>query len=246
MARYIPRVRKALRIRDNWLGSSTKVAKSLTGLGVYSPVMYLDPSQGVCPFAGACYAVCLFGSGRGRMDNVAKARRQKTVDFISNPSQAMDEIIDNVEREKRYAEKRGYTYAPRLNGTSDLTWDRVYIATPDVQYYEYTKNVKRFKSWLRGELPRNLHLTLSHDPQTVPLGDCLDALRSGGGVAIVFNGDLPTEYHGFRVVDGDKTDARFLDRQSFDIPQGIGYVVGLRLKKTSASRNVAIDSGFAV
>jgi hypothetical protein len=179
MSRYIPRVRKSLRIRDNWLGSSTKVAKSLTGLGVYSPVMYLDPSQGVCPFAGACMAVCLFGSGRGRFDNVAKARRQKTVDYKSNPSQAIDEIIDNVEREKRKAQRKGYTYAPRLNGTSDLTWDKVYNATPDVQYYEYTKNINRFHSWLRGELPRNLHLTLSHDPVTVPLASCLDALRSG-------------------------------------------------------------------
>jgi len=246
MSRYIPRVPKALRIRDNWLGSSTKVAKSLTGLGVYSPVMYLDPSQGVCPFAGACYAVCLFGSGRGRFNSVAEARRKKTKDYISNPSQAVDEIIDNVEREKRYAAKRGYTFAPRLNGTSDLAWDKVYSATPDVQYYEYTKNIKRYREWLRGGLPSNLHLTLSHDPQTVPLGDCLDVLRHGGSVAIVFNGDLPSAYHGFRVIDGDKTDARFLDRLAFNIAPGEGYIVGLRLKKTSASRNVAIDSGFAV
>ena len=52
--------------------------------------------------------------------------------------------------------------------------------------------------------------------------------------------DLPEQWNGFPVVDGDLTDLRYLD------PKG-GHVIGLRLKAHShEERNKAIESGFAV
>ena len=40
--------------------------------------------------------------------------------------------------------------------------------------------------------------------------------------AVVFNGDMPKIFKGMKVIDGDKTDMRFLDRSN--------RVVGLKAK----------------
>jgi hypothetical protein len=51
----------------------------------------------------------------------------------------------------------------------------------------------------------------------------LEVLNQGGNVAVVFRDKLPKSYLGFQVVNGDKTDLRFLD------PKG-GVIVGLKAK----------------
>jgi hypothetical protein len=50
---------------------------------------------------------------------------------------------------------------------------------------------------------------------------------------------LPSEWNGFKVIDGDISDLRFQDET--------GVVIGLRLKASNnANRAKAIASGFAV
>jgi hypothetical protein len=60
-------------------------------------------------------------------------------------------------------------------------------------------------------------------------GDCIEFLRAGGTVAVVFrtkNSDrFPDTWHGFPVLNGDETDIRFRDPP--------GYVVGLTAKGTA-------------
>ena len=71
-------------------------------------------------------------------------------------------------------------------------------------------------------------------------------LRNGGNVAVVFASrhgkkqtQLPTHWNRFKVIDGDNTDLRFLDKR--------GCVGGLKLKAaTNNDYQSAIDSGFAV
>jgi hypothetical protein len=50
-------------------------------------------------------------------------------------------------------------------------------------------------------------------------------LQHGINVAVVFAGCLPETWHGYRVVDGDRSDLRFLD------PQNV--IVGLKTKGTA-------------
>jgi hypothetical protein len=65
------------------------------------------------------------------------------------------------------------------------------------------------------------------------------ALSKGFNSAFVFDTKkdqtLPTEYQGFKVVDGDENDLRFLD------PKG-GVIVGLRAKGPAKKDN----SGFVI
>ena len=78
----------------------------------------------------------------------------------------------------------------------------------------------------------------------------LECLRRGINCAVVFGSTrgkqhvtLPGIWNGFQVIDGDKTDLRFLD------PRGRkhGRVVGLTLKAASTREYFnAIESGFAI
>ena len=234
-------------MRKNWLGSSTKVRKSL-GWSVYTPVMYFDPSvKGICPYKGKCALSCLGpNSGRGVMNNVRKSRNAKTIEYLSNVPEATAAIIADVLRHERYATKRGYTYMPRLNGTSDIDFSKVYDALPHVNFYDYTKNVQAYRAWMLSPRP-NHHLTLSYDPSTVNMAVCLSVLADGGSVAIVMDTDtLPDTYQGYRVVNGDLFDARPLDRQVFNIPHGEGYWVALTLKGTLRAKQLARETGFAI
>ena len=107
----------------------------------------------------------------------------------------------------------------RLNGTSDILWEKrtnVIQSHPNIQFYDYTKIVHRFKT----VLPLNYDLTYSLHETNHHL--ILRILREGGRAAVVFRNDLPVSFWGVDVVDGDKTDLRFLDPK--------GCIVGLKAK----------------
>ena len=75
------------------------------------------------------------------------------------------------------------------------------------------------KPFIKGEakFPSNYHLTFScseHNEEK-----CKIVLAMGGNVAVVFRNQLPETWNGYKVVNGDKSDLRFLDNQ--------GVVVGL-------------------
>lgn len=111
---------------------------------------------------------------------------------------------------------------------------------PDVQFYDYTKSPRRMLAFVRGKLPANYHLTFSRSECNEPAA--LDTLSLGGNVAVVFDtkrgAALPATWHGYPVIDGDGSDARFADGGA---PQGqasigrTGVVVGLRAKGRARS-----------
>ena len=125
----------------------------------------------------------------------------------------------------------------RINGTSDLPELASVVAQhwPDVQFYDYTKVP-------RPELRRraNYHITFSRSESNWRL--CELALTNGVNVAVVFDvkrsKPLPDRYEGYRVIDGDVSDLRFLDRRT----SAHGVIIGLRAKG-KARRD---KSGFVV
>jgi hypothetical protein len=89
----------------------------------------------------------------------------------------------------------------------------------DIQFYDYTPNLKRMTQFLNGELPANYHLTFSRKENNDTA--CFYVLANGGNVAMVFD-EIPSTYNGFEVVNGDESDLRFLDKK--------GVIVGLKAK----------------
>ena len=89
-------------------------------------------------------------------------------------------------------------------------------------------------SYLSGRFPSNYSLTFSRSENNE--AKCLDVLAKGGNVAVVFRTkELPSTWQGYKVVNGDKNDLRFLD------PKGV--VIGLYAKGKKARNDT---SGFVV
>jgi hypothetical protein len=197
--------------------------------GYLTGILYLAPSNisgiNTCPAASkGCAEACLFEAGRGVMYPVFRARVIKTLAFYLDPERFEAALNESIRQLKVKAKNKDMIPIVRLNGTSDILWDKrtkVIQNHPDIQFYDYTKLSARFK----GDLPPNYDLTFSLHETNHHLA--LRVLRSGGRVAVVFRDDLPETYWGFTVIDGDKTDLRFLD------PHGV--IVGLKAKGPAKS-----------
>lgn len=209
-------------------------AKTVKGQkkGYMTGVLYLAPHNlsgvNVCPFASkGCAAACLNTAGRGAFSNVQKARLRKTKAFLKDSVAFELMLTKDIQRLIRKATKNGFEPVVRLNGTSDIAWEqrtRLMVAFSHIQFYDYSKNPHRMKAFLAGKMPHNYHLTFSLSESNK--AEALDILAAGGNVAVVFDTrkgqPLPASWNGFKVVDGDESDLRFLD------PDGV--VVGLRAK----------------
>ena len=224
-------------------------AKTIKGQskGFLTGILYLAPVKesgaiNVCPHASqGCAASCLFTAGRGAFDNVRNARIAKTLAFVSDRAGFMATLAGDVAKLARKAEKAGMTPCVRLNGTSDLPWENISCGDsrnimerfPSIQFYDYTKNPNRITAYLEGKMPANYHLTFSRSEDNGKVA--LSILKSGGNVAMVFSSaNLPPQYEGAIVVNGDETDLRFLDPR--------GAVVGLKAKGKARKD----ESGFVI
>lgn len=153
---------------------------------------------------------------------VQQARIARTKFFFADRDSFMKQLVHEIRVGIRYANKKGLIPAFRLNGTSDLPWSN-YIAEdnknlfelfPDVQFYDYTK------SRVRSDYP-NYHLTFSMSESNEFACHTLQQ-TSNVNVAVVFRKELPAEYNGLPVINGDIHDLRFLDP--------VKCIVGLRAK----------------
>jgi len=224
---------------------NTKTAKGEAS-GYLTGILHLAPGAlsgaQVCPKASdGCLAACLNTAGRGRFDKIQQARIAKTRWLFDDQSSFMVALVKSIGATVRKAEREGMTPCIRLNGTSDLPFEKFKCvrdgveyrnpmeAFPDVQFYDYTKIPARALKWARGDMPANYHVTFSASESND------DASRmvamSGGNVAVVFD-QIPTAYYGRSVVDGDNSDLRFLDP--------VGVIVGLKAKGDAKLD----DSGF--
>ena len=210
--------------------SQTKMAKG-ERFGYKTAILHFAPfklsGKNVCPKAttgpDGCAGPCLNTSGRGQMNSVQQARINKTNYFWKNRNGFLWELSREIQQLKTRAKRQGFKFAVRLNGTSDLNFSKFKIdgnqsimdLHPDVQFYDYTKVYNHFDHSYK-----NYHVTFSHSGKNDT--ECLKAFAEGYNVAYVFKDKLPKKHLGYRVIDGDKHDLRFLD------PRGV--VVGLVAK----------------
>ena len=208
--------------------------------------IHLAPSKvsgfNVCKWASkGCAMACLNTAGRGAMKNVQEARIKKTIRVFKDRKNFMAQLADEITKAAKSAARKQMQSCFRLNLTSDLPWENmkhfdgvsVFEKFKDQIFYDYTKSVDRMAQYLNGELPSNYSLTLSRSEESNDL-EMIATLKSGGNVAVVFRGELPATWNGFKVIDGDDSDLRFLDKK--------GVVVGL-VEKGLAKKD---KSGFVV
>jgi hypothetical protein len=203
-------------------------AKTTKGseFGVLTAILYLAPANeasdtvNLCPMASEeCKRACLYGAGMaGVFPSIKQARVAKTLQYLNDRAGFVEALSADIAKLIVMAEKRGMKPAVRINGTSDLPQlaREMASAFPQVQFYDYSKIPMPWKRTLA-----NYHLTFSFSGNN--LSDCLEALANGINVAVVFStARFPETWNGFRVINGDESDLRFMD------PAGV--VVGLKAK----------------
>ena len=229
-------------------------AKTIKGekKGYKTFILYMSPftqnSKGVnlCPMASeGCASACLFESGFGGMyTSVKQGRIDKTEFYLKDRVGFLDKLVVEITKlEKKFADSE-FILAIRLNGTSDISFEKqktsngktIFDTFPNVQFYDYTKNYTRFAK----KLPSNYHLTFSRSETNNDIS--MELLKAGHNVAMVFT-KLPDTYMGYKVINGDDNDLRFLDEDN--------VIVGLKYKKITgkggAEKNKqSLTSGFVL
>jgi hypothetical protein len=160
---------------------------------------------------------------------VAAGRLRKTRWWVEDRPGFLSQLHRELTALQRRAARTGQPIAVRLNGTSDIEWERHLDLSlyPNVQFYDYTKIARRFGR----TQPANYHLTFSRSEDNGRVADRL--MAQGVSIAVVFD-RIPESWQGRPVIDGTAHDLRFLD------PSGV--IVGLT-PKGRARRDC---SGFVV
>jgi hypothetical protein len=219
-----------------------KVLKGLKqGFNTY--ILHLAPADlsgyQTCPKATeGCKAACLNTAGRGGMfkkgettNTIQQARIRKTKMFFENRTEFMIQLVKDIELGIKQSIKKGLVPVFRLNGTSDLSFEKyevirngklyrnIFSAFADNVFYDYTKVLGRKVA----DIP-NYSLTFSAADGND--NDVMKAIAQGYNIATVFGikktEPMPEYYNGLPVFNGDESDLRFLD------PKGV--IVGLYAK----------------
>ena len=228
-------------------------AKTVKGqkFGFMTAILYLAPYKlsgiNICPMAeiAGCWKACLNVQGRGGISKASKKMRRNGIRIPDNTIQRCRikrtklwsndrpafcaQLVKEIRAFLKKAARKGLTPTVRLNGTSDIQWERIDIGHwlgiesqtifemfPDTIFYDYTKIAKRFKR----TLPSNYHLSLSYsDANEKYAASCWEAHgQHGASLVMVYRtkddiAQARTWYQecGVNFVDGDANDLRFLD-----------------------------------
>ena len=257
--------RKTLKqVGFNYLGGIKKSAKMMKSYthNVATYCVYLAPANlagrtkkgtriNVCPMSQHCKDLCLNSSGHNKADILARGQKnvrqsyinisriKKTKLFYNDRDLYMDILIHEINRDRKYAEKKGMEFSVRLNGTSDLSPEimkkdgkNILEIFPDVQFYDYTKVYNRTK--LMKFYP-NYDITFSYDGYN--WDQCEQFLKDGGKVAVVFDSEkMPKTYKGYKVIDANGYDMRYLDPK--------GCIMGLEFHPIAKDGKVLYANDF--
>jgi hypothetical protein len=224
-------------LSDRFFSVDSPKAIKAQALGWLNAINYMAPAAtagvgNLCPHASpGCLALCLgWYSGQAGMlsndklesgSNAARNSRVRKARMFMHDRQAfMLCMFNGIQACKRKASRLGMKLCVRPNGATDISWETVRFAYGDsqvtivdlfhdTQFVDYTKNYKRMLRFCNHMLPSNYHLTFSRSETNE--AECENVLRAGGNVAVVSSREMPGEYLGFPVVDGDLSDLRHLD-----------------------------------
>lgn len=209
----------------NLLSTENPKLKKGEKKGYLSYVLMMLPGKmsgtEMCPKRSEhCFKHCLGHSTHfvQMFPEVYKARMRRAQLYNQDYPEFERLLRKDIDAGIRKAEKKGMVPCFRLNGCTDILWERKGIMQdyPDVQFYDYTKIPipKR-----EAKMPDNYHLTFSFSGTNKLT--CMRMLDRGHSVAVCFR-EIPETWRGYEVYNGDDTDLRFLD------PEGV--VIGLKPK----------------
>ena len=143
----------------------------------------------------------------------------------------MSLLVKDINLAIKQSARMGLTPVIRLNGTSDISWEKypvkmgnvtysnIFAAFGFITFYDYSKVLGRKVNHIS-----NYSLTFSAADGND--NDVREAIKQGYNIAVVFGIKktlpMPEFYNGLPVYNGDESDLRFLDPK--------GHIVGLYAK----------------
>lgn len=202
-------------------------AKTVKGqeYGFMTGILYMAPANisghNTCAMAevAQCAKACLYSAGRGAFTSVQQARIRKAKLFFSDRQAFMFQLVIDITKLVNKANKAGMVPLVRLNGTSDIQWEKVPLTVdgkeypnimavfPDTQFYDYSKISNRT------DLPANYDLTFSYSGVLGYQKYVRQAISNGMRIAVVFRRrvDIPKKFLGLPCIDGDNSDIRHIE-----------------------------------
>jgi hypothetical protein len=246
---------------------STGNPKTLKGMqqGYNTYILHLAPAtlsgHNTCPKATkGCINACLNTAGRGGMfkrgentNTIQEARIRKTKLFYDNRDEFMSLLYKDITLAIKQSAKLGLIPVIRLNGTSDISWEKypvtignvtysnIFRAFEFIQFYDYTKVLGR-----KVQNISNYHLTFSMADGNYL--DCKQAVVEGYNIAVVFGikkgTKMPEKFFNsnMTVFNGDESDLRFLDPKNSII--GL-YAKGKAKKDTSGFVKYPVGNDYS-
>jgi hypothetical protein len=246
---------------------STGNPKTLKGMqqGYNTYILHLAPAtlsgHNTCPKATkGCINACLNTAGRGGMfkrgentNTIQQARIRKTKLFYDNRDEFMSLLYKDITLAIKQSAKLGLIPVIRLNGTSDISWEKypvtignvtysnIFRAFEFIQFYDYTKVLGR-----KVQNISNYHLTFSMADGNYL--DCKQAVVEGYNIAVVFGikkgTKMPEKFFNsnMTVFNGDESDLRFLDPKNSII--GL-YAKGKAKKDTSGFVKYPVGNDYS-
>lgn len=219
------------------INTSQKLAKgSKKNYLTYGIYLLSSNSSGyqVCVDDKHCKEHCLSTSGMAKIEllggltKIQNSRLKKTHLYSLNRDFFSQMVYNEIRKSALMAELDNNEFCVRINCSSDISLTTLKVGNlnllqlfPHIQFYDYTKNIAYVKHTRNY---KNLHLTFSYSGYN--WDKCEECLKMGVNVAVVFDSKkLPKTFNGYKVINGDESDLRFLDEKN--------VIVGLSYKITA-------------
>jgi len=206
-------------------------AKTVKGQkeGFLTGILYIAPANlsgyNTCGMEklAACEHPCLNTAGLGGVySSIQEARIKKARLYFEDRTLFMYNIVEDIKKLIRSADRKGFIPLVRLNGTSDIPWENVPVTVagieyanimqvfPQVQFYDYTKRANR------ENLPKNYDLTFSYSGVLSYQKYVNIALKKRMRIAVVFRSEklIPKNFLGLKCISGDNTDIRHIEKHN--------------------------------
>jgi len=210
-------------------GANTKLKKSSGGK--YSVAgLSLMPSLKFCPMSikAGCFDLCLKSAGRGRFNNVVKARNNKSNFYNNDYDLFMILLKYELQLHIMNCKKNNVNPSARLNVLSDIPYEKtdIFNTFKEIYFYDYTKRANRIEACNSIE---NYKLMFSYSGRDAYLNQVSKALDFSNPIAVVFRKTFPKFFLGRPVFNGDLSD--------IDNSTKHGYIIALKAKGSLAKNS---------
>lgn len=211
------------------LGGNTKIDKNTIPTYNLSllPHTMNSKKQNLCTYSTAeCRSACLNMAGRGGFSSVQNSRSLRTEFFIQHKKEFLIILTSELARINSLYPRA----LIRLNTFSDVDWKNEFkivgINIEDfvnLTFYGYTKNPSYIENKAINE-----EFVYSYSGKNWL--QCEKFLKEKAcNVAVVFLGPIPDIYKNYKVILGDDSDEKLVEKE------GTGNVIGLKYKKPKSS-----------